>query len=237
MGRWADEWNGMSERIEKLEGQARRGLAGARKHAEELVTQLEARLLDQMDERDHVLNTRMAGLEERQQAESLRMADLERELAATRLELAEARGEKDRDLADLRTQMARNEGRFQTFAERFDQHRVDFEISKNSVHELAPGVTVKVTGMDPHYQKYRGWIFFQPDARTLWLNDQGVQRPVIFYGREGGRKYELVVTSVRKDSAIGYLLMPGAEPHARQARALTPPETGEFDSGRQPLAR
>jgi hypothetical protein len=237
---FAADWSEMSEKVGKLERQVRGGVAGARKHAESLTARLEARILDQMDERDYVINSRLGHLEEGQKTGQRRLAELQRELSTTRQQLAEARGETDRDLSHLRAQLARSDGEFQTFAGRFEQRRVDFEVSRNRVHELAPGVTLKVTDMNPRYQQYKGWVFFQPDARTLWLKDQSVQRPVVFYSKEDGQRYELVVTNIREDSAVGYLLTPAGEPTPQQARPALRDEqtsTGEREELAQALVR
>jgi hypothetical protein len=58
------------------------------------------------------------------------------------------------------------------------------------------------------YQRFEGWVFLMPDRRTIWVHDQGVQRPVEFYSREDRRPRELVITRVTKYSVVGYLLLP-----------------------------
>jgi hypothetical protein len=50
------------------------------------------------------------------------------------------------------------------------------------------------------------WVL--PDRRTIWLRGQGAQEPVVFYNNNDGKKRELVITSVTKKSAVGYLLVP-----------------------------
>jgi hypothetical protein len=47
-----------------------------------------------------------------------------------------------------------------------------------------------------------------PDRRTVWLHDQGAQQPVVFYGVRDGKRKELVITNVTRDSISGYLLLP-----------------------------
>jgi hypothetical protein len=54
-----------------------------------------------------------------------------------------------------------------------------------------------------------GWMWVMPDRRTIWLRNQYTNEPVIFYGYQDGKKRQLVITSVTKNSVKGYLLLPG----------------------------
>jgi hypothetical protein len=47
-----------------------------------------------------------------------------------------------------------------------------------------------------------------PDRRTIWLRGQGAQEPVVFYGTRDGKRRELVITNVAKNSVSGYLILP-----------------------------
>ena len=59
-----------------------------------------------------------------------------------------------------------------------------------------------------------------PDRRTIWLRQQGAQEPVDVYGYTDGKKRELVITSVRKSSVAGYLLLPNEATWAESASSL-----------------
>jgi hypothetical protein len=55
-------------------------------------------------------------------------------------------------------------------------------------------------------------MWLMPDRRTIWLKNQGAQEPIVFYGVKDGKKRELVITNVTKNSVTGYLLLPGDAP-------------------------
>jgi sortase A len=87
--------------------------------------------------------------------------------------------------------------------------RIGFTITKNHSRELASGVSLGVTGTDVTSESVDGWMWVMPDRRTIWLRNQGTRDPVVFYGHEDGKRRELLITSVTRDSATGYLLLPG----------------------------
>ena len=93
-----------------------------------------------------------------------------------------------------------------TLANRLAVDRVTFEATKNRTVELSPGVTLRVTKIDVPMHRVSGWMWVLPDRRTVWLRDQPVQQPVTFYGREDGKKRELVITSVTPGAVAGYYL-------------------------------
>jgi hypothetical protein len=88
------------------------------------------------------------------------------------------------------------------------RQRVDFELTRNQITDLSPEITMDLTATNTQYQRFSGWVYFEPDRRYLWVRDQGVSQPVIFYGREKGRQYQLILTGIRENSATGYLLLP-----------------------------
>jgi hypothetical protein len=59
----------------------------------------------------------------------------------------------------------------------------------------------------PHHW-LSGWMWVMPDRRTIWLRNHSAREPVIFYGSIDGKQRKLVITSITKDSAKGYLLLP-----------------------------
>lgn len=86
--------------------------------------------------------------------------------------------------------------------------RIAFEIRKNHSRELAPGISMGVTGTDAASRRVNGWMWVMPERRTIWLRDHSAHEPVIFYGHVDGKMRELVITSVARNSVRGYLLSP-----------------------------
>jgi len=86
--------------------------------------------------------------------------------------------------------------------------RVDFEVVKNHSRQLAPGISIGLTETDVFNRRVDGWMWVMPDRRTIWLRGQSTREPITFYGREDGKKCELVISSVTRSSMRGYLLSP-----------------------------
>lgn len=94
-----------------------------------------------------------------------------------------------------------------------DRGRIDFQVAERHSRELAPGISIGVSSTDPERQRVNGWMWIMPDRRTIWLRDQSVHEPVVFYGYQDGRTRKLVITKVSRGVVSGYLLMPG-EPNS-----------------------
>ena len=85
--------------------------------------------------------------------------------------------------------------------------RVRFEVLRSHSRELAPGISMGLTGTDVARLSADGWMWVMPDRRTIRLRRQRALEPVIFY-RDGGRR-ELVITKVSVNSVSGYLIVAG----------------------------
>jgi LPXTG-site transpeptidase (sortase) family protein len=86
--------------------------------------------------------------------------------------------------------------------------RVTFEVIKGHSQQVSPGISLGLTGVETASRCVNGWIWVMPDRRTIWLRDQSIQDPVVFYGYLDGKRRELVITRVTKNSIIGYVLVP-----------------------------
>jgi sortase A len=87
--------------------------------------------------------------------------------------------------------------------------RITFEVSEGHSLQVSPGISFGLTGIGLSHLRVNGWIWVMPDRRTIWLRDQGTQKPVVFYGYLDGKRRELVITRVTTNSVIGYVLLPG----------------------------
>ena len=121
----------------------------------------------------------------------------------------------ERRLASLKESEERNRRDMEGIQNRLVVERIDFEVVKNHSRELDSGISFGVTGTDVRHRRVNGWMWVMPDRNTIWLRDQAEQQPVVFYDSKDGRKRELVITNVMKNSVTGYLLVPkgaGNEP-------------------------
>ena len=83
--------------------------------------------------------------------------------------------------------------------------KVSFRMPLHQSRELAPGVTLRLTGTDPVRHRVNGSLWIPQARRTIWLSNQAVQQPVFFRASAGGGQRELLITSVTNDAVYGYL--------------------------------
>jgi sortase A len=94
-------------------------------------------------------------------------------------------------------------------AEKAAAGKANFVIPKNHSRQLAPGISLGITETDVTAGSASGWMWIMPDRRTIWLRDQGVREPLIFYGNVDGKRHEVLITKVSENSVTGYLLLSG----------------------------
>jgi sortase A len=98
---------------------------------------------------------------------------------------------------------------------------VMFQIAKGHSRELAPGISFGVSSASSAGHLVNGWMWLMPDRRTIWLRDQNMREPVVFYSGVDGSRHELRITNVTNEGVNGYLLLYHEHP-SRAARALQP---------------
>ena len=208
---WSQNWQGLSGQVDKLEKRVSVGYRSARRHAEALTAKLHKQIEIEMAARDRVVNARLDQLTSAQRSSEEREARLQQQLSDTRQEIAALRQETDGDLALLHQHVAGNEQQVNNLSRQVERERVDFELTRNQITELSPDITMDLLSTNVAYQRFSGWVYFEPDRRYLWVRDQGVAQPVVFYDRQRARQYQLIVTGLHQDSATGYLLLPSTD--------------------------
>ena len=118
---------------------------------------------------------------------------------------------RDQQLVNLNDRVGRDSHDLQGIEKQLAVKRVDFEVSRNHSRQLTDEVSLGVTATDITHRRVSGWMWVLPDRRTVWLRGQGAQEPVVFYGYHDGKRRELVITNVAKDSVSGYLLLPAGD--------------------------
>jgi sortase A len=84
--------------------------------------------------------------------------------------------------------------------------KVSFEVSRSHSRQLSPGISFGLAGIEMD-RFVNGWIWLAPDRRTIWLRGQRARESVVFYDRHDGKRHELVITSIARNSVKGYLLV------------------------------
>jgi len=82
---------------------------------------------------------------------------------------------------------------------------IAFNVAERHSRELIPGkIWFGLSSADAAHRSVDGWVWVMPERRTIWLRDLNARHPIIFY--QNGERRELVITSVARTSASGYLL-------------------------------
>lgn len=212
----AGDWQGMGQRVTKLEGRVAGDARETRLYAERLTQQLHQQITAEMDARTSPLDARLRQVESEQADQSAQMARVESNL---KQEISAVREENGRDLSGVRQQEESDARGVSALSQRLDRQRIDFELTKGQTRELAPGITLQLRGTNVSRQRYHGSLTLAQAHRTLWLRDQSTDQPVRFLHKDGEEPYELVVTDVTKKAVAGYLLTP-VQPDAAAPGAL-----------------
>lgn len=215
----AGDWQALTQRMTKVEGRVTAEAQQTRKYAETLTQQLHQQLSAEIDARTSPLDARLRQMESEEANQRAQMAQLQTNEANLKQEISSTREDNSRAISGMRGQEEDNARGVSALSQKLDRQRIDFEMAKGQTKELAPGIDLRIRGMNPAYQRYHGSIFLLQDHRTVWLKDQSVNEPVRIFHKDGGEPYELVVTDVTKKAVAGYLLAP-AKPEAAAA-ALT----------------
>jgi sortase A len=86
-------------------------------------------------------------------------------------------------------------------------HRIHFDVPVGHSRTLSPGISMGVTDIDVEAGTVDGWMWLMPDKRTIWLKGQRTDTPLTLFSAEDGQERDLVITSVSKDVATGYLTL------------------------------
>jgi sortase A len=92
--------------------------------------------------------------------------------------------------------------------EKASEKKIPFTITKDHSRQLAPGISLGVTGTDVRDHRVDGWMWLMPDRKTVWLRNQQTQEPLVFYSGPSGKKRELEITAVNQNSITGFLVVP-----------------------------
>lgn len=209
---WADDRDILRAQISDLEKRVKSGLGSARQQVGAVATSVGQQLQVELDKRIEPLRARLAGVEATQETERARLVRIQGEVANLRRDvtqqIAELREGMSREVLDVNRRVDQNQGEVGQLARLHDRERVGFEVSKDLSSEVAPGIHLTIKQTDVARQTVNGWVQLVPEARTLWVTNQKVQQPMIFYTQQDSRPHELVITRVAGGSAVGYLLVP-----------------------------
>ena len=230
---WASNQQELQGHVEKLDKDMASGFQKLRKQEQGLKAEV-GRVGTEMTAKTQGIETKVTQLESASESGRAGVEKLQAEIAAlheetalqaeqlrevqTAVESAHTSGAQQ--LVSLNELLDRKTHELEDLTKKFAVTRVDFEVTRNHNQEIAGGVSLNVTDTDISHRRVTGWMWVMPDRRTIWLRAQGAQQPVVFYGCQDGKRRELVITNVTKDSATGYLLLPD-DGHSNVAASLS----------------
>ena len=233
---WTTDQQIVRDRTEQALRELRARVETVKQDAGEAAASLTERVQSELGSKVDKVQTQLAELQSNRKDDQERIASLERDLKEVREQTA--RQEQDlnavrqqvqdqealdqrqlSDVTDLKQSESRDRHDLDRLNDKLAVERVDFEVSKNRQSDVAPGITLAVTGIDLPYQRISGWVRLAQDRRTIWIRNHGEQEPLEFYGIADNRKRELVITHMTGDSVAGYLLLPKATGTAGNAPA------------------
>jgi hypothetical protein len=218
---WLANQHELQQRVADLQKETESRFRYARQQAGELRAELSKRIHGEVLAQTQILETKVAKLEAKGEADQALIAKLQTDLATLRQETEKQAAQldgvhnqlerdganRDQQIASLNDQVGREDHDVQNLNKKLAVKRVDFEVTRNHSRDLGDGISLGITGTDVSHRRVTGWVWVMPDRRTVWLHDQGAQEPVVFYGLRDGKRKELVITNVTRDSISGYLLL------------------------------
>jgi hypothetical protein len=216
---WSSNQQQLQERVAQVEKTMASRIRAVRKQAQDLSDQVYQRVHAEVAAQNQVTEAKIARLESSSEADRANVEKLQTELAnlreqtagqlqAVHAEMDRAGANRDQQLVSLNEQVGRESRDVEGLNKKLAVKRVDFEVTRNHGQQLTGEVSLSVTGTDVSHRRVTGWMWVMPDRRTIWLRGQSAQEPVVFYGTQDGKRRELVITNVAKNSVSGYLILP-----------------------------
>ena len=87
-----------------------------------------------------------------------------------------------------------------------ETRQVKFSLSERSSRQIAPGIVLRLAGVDAQHGRANGSIWLAPENRTIWVRNLAVNQPLVFRSARDGKLRQIRFTAVSRDSAAGYFL-------------------------------
>jgi hypothetical protein len=216
---WSASHQQLQDRVAQVETRTAARLQAASKQAQALSEKVYQRVHGEVAAQTQATDAKLARLESSNEAnlEKLQteVASLREETVRQAEQLRNVRSEIERDganrdqqLVSLNQEVGRQSRDVDSINNKLAVKRVDFEVTRNHSQQLTDDLSLGITGTDVTRRRVTGWMWVMPDRRTIWLQKQAAQQPVVWYGYRDGKRREVVITNVAKNSVSGYVLLP-----------------------------
>ena len=124
---WAASWDGLSERVGKMEKEVGANLRAAQGFATEQAAKVHHQIQDEMDNRTRSMDAKLGQLESSQREDRLQLASLQQQVSTARSEaatqLASAQQENGREFGSVRSEINQNRDGLDIVARNLDRER------------------------------------------------------------------------------------------------------------------
>ena len=217
-----EEFKKVRARVDVLDQKLNTGLERARKASQEMVVALRSEIRASSDEQKRVTEAKFQALESQRQAEAVRAAQLEKNVADLNEKLASVNSNlnlvqagvkntqqaAEKDSVEVRREIQRTGDRIAQMANFQNRRRERFEVVPGRTQEIAPGILLHISKIDPRFRRFHGWLQLIDDGKILWLRDESMLQTVAFYSGKNALRHDIVVTDMSKPSVAGYLIYP-----------------------------
>jgi 3-phenylpropionate/cinnamic acid dioxygenase small subunit len=216
---WGASHQQLQDRIAHVETTTASGIQAARKQAQALSEKVYERVHGEVAAQTQATDEKLARLES---SDETNFAKLQTEVASlreenarqaeqlrnVRIDMERDGANRDQKLVSLNQQVGNEARDVESINNKLSVKRVDFEVTRNHSQQLTDDLSLGITGTDVTHRRVTGWMWVMPDRRTVWLKKRGAQEPVVWYGTRDGKRREVVITNVAKNSVSGYVLLP-----------------------------
>jgi sortase A len=88
--------------------------------------------------------------------------------------------------------------------------RVYFTLDVHGTRKFGNGISLGLSDIDPSGREVSGWLSIAAAKRVVWLRDQGIDRPFVFYGGENLARGVVMITALHGTTASGWLEVAGS---------------------------
>src|SRR5216683_2444226 len=194
------------ETLAQQVGMTKKELAARAADLQRQTRAAEARLAAQQKEQLSQVTGEVAGVK-------TDVGGVKTDVASTRSELEATKARLERTIGDLGLQsglIARTRDDLEVLKHRGDRNYYEFTLLKGAKPQPVSTVSLQLKKADVKKGKYT--MNVTADDRTIEKKDRNVSEPIQFYSGRDHMLYELVVWSVDKNKATGYLSTPKGAP-------------------------
>ena len=228
---WANDQTSLTERMAKLEktvsSTVSSNVRAVRNQAQSAANEVGQRIRQEISQNLQRLQNRVESVESNQREAHDLLAAAQTEIGSLRQEIVTLQNQNAERLAALQQtqtnvnrlngqvvgindQLVAHTDSLNALNDEVEREPHTFDLSTSRTRQVAPGIYVTVSHTDVAHQRVDGWVQLSDEGRIVWIRQLGAERAFPFFIRSDNRAYQLVFTSVLKNGATGYVLVPHA---------------------------